>query len=146
MGTRVLPDKNTLWKWYNDEGLSHTEMAKRFNALPERQGEEPVTRHAFWQRCNRDGFPPRNLSHQEVLPANMHPDHVKLYDTEMIRMWHARELGKKFPPKIDQKINSWLQNLNDAKAILEYRRKTIDGWKPVRRRPSDIKGCPVRIA
>lgn len=145
MGKRVLPDKNTLWKWYNDEGLSHTEMAERFNNLPERQGQEPVTRQAFWQQCDRHGFPPRNLSHREVLPANMHPDHSKLYDTEMIRMWDARRQGKKFPPKIDQKINAWLQNLNDAKAILVYRRNTIAGWKPVPRKPSDDKDSPVRL-
>lgn len=145
MGERVLPDKNTLWKWYDGEGLSHTEMAERFNALPERQGEEPVKRQAFWQACNRYGFPPRNLSHKQALPHNMHPDHSKLYDTEMIRMWDARRQGKKFEPKIEQKINAWLQNLDDAKVVLVYRRRTIRGWHPVPRLPSDDKTMPMRL-
>lgn len=143
MGARVLPDKNTLQKWYSEELLTYQAMADRFNSS--RPGEKPVTHVAFHQACKRHGFPPRNMSHADVLPANMDPDHVKLYDTEMIRMWDCRRKGKTYPPKIDQKINAWLQNLHDAKVVLIYKRRTLDGWKPVPRVPTDIKGCPVRL-
>lgn len=136
---RVLPDQNTLTKWF-EEGLTHQEMADRFNAETNRT----VTRQSFARACGRYGLT-RNLKHDEWLPKNMHPDHQKLYDTEMIRRWSARKQGKKFPPVEEQRINAWLQILADAGAILWYERETEQGWWPVKRQASDDPNVPVRL-
>lgn len=141
MAERVIPDKNTLEKW-RKEGLTHQAMADRFNGT--RPTEKPVSRQAFTNACGRYGLVV-NLKHDEWLPANMRPEHQKLYDTEMIRRWSARKQGKKFGPKPNQKINAWLQNLRDAGAILLYRRDTQQGWWPVPRQPTDDPNVPVRV-
>lgn len=133
---RELPDDETLAKWHA-EGLTYPQMHKRW-------GNPNVGSDAFGVACRRLGLF-RNMHHDKWLPRNMHPDHQKLYDTEMIRRWSAREQGKKFPAVEDQRINAWLQNLADAGAILWYDRETIEGWHPVKRVPSDPAGVPVRV-
>lgn len=137
---RELPDDETLVEWW-EEGLTFPQMAARFNSA--RTGK-PVTGNAFGTACRRLGLG-RNLHHDEWLPRNMHPDHQKLYDTEMIRRWSARRQGKQFEPEEDQRINAWLQALNDAGAILWYERETQQGWWPVKREPTDDPNVPVRV-
>lgn len=140
--SRDLPDLITLRRWYDEEPrLSAQQMADR---LFEQTGVR-VTRHAFSAAWARNGFPPRNLRHNDLLPANMRLDHQKLYDTEMIRRFSARRQGKVFDEKEEQRINSWLLNLRDAKVVLVYRRDTQKGWHPVKRRPTDDPDLPVRL-
>jgi hypothetical protein len=144
MGERVLPDRATLKKWHAS-GMTYQAMADRWNPTLIAEGKDPVTRQSFSTACHRHGFDRRKLDHSDVLPKGMRLEHQTLYDTEMIRRWNARRKGKKFPPVEDQRINGWLQGLNDAKVVLKYERNTQSGWKPVKRLPTDDPECPVRL-
>lgn len=139
MAERQTPDNNTLRKWH-EEGLTHQAMADRWEA----ETHVRVTRQAFRNACGAAGLV-RNMKHDEWLPANMRPEHQKLYDSEMIRRWSARKQGKKFDATENQRINAWLQNLTDAGAILVYRRNTQQGWWPVPRQATDEPNVPVRV-
>lgn len=135
-----LPPKSVLARWYG-EGVSYTEMAQRHNAAT----GQNRTRQAFYQACKRLGISePRNYDHSGVLPPNLRPEHSKLYDTDMIRQWDARRQGKVFSERLDQRINGWLANLNDAKVVLVYKRNTQKGWHTAPRLPSDEPDFPMR--
>lgn len=137
---REIPDRDVLTKWHN-AGLTYKQMADRWYD----ETKIRKTSQAFGKACRKAGLL-RNLHHDKWLPRNMRPEHMKLYDTEMIRRWSAREQGKKFPDVEDQRINAWLQNLADAGAILWYNPDTVQGWHTVRRRSDDEPGAPVRVA
>lgn len=139
---RQLPDRKTLEKWHASR-MTFKAMAEKFNA--EHPEFDDVTDRAFMNACRRYGFPTRNLKHDELIPWTLRPDHTKLYDTEMIRRFSARMQGKQFDAEMDQKINAWFQNLNDAKSILVYRKDTQQGWVPVKRKPTDDPKLPVRL-
>lgn len=136
---RELPGADVLRHWH-EEGLTYQQMADRWEA----QSHFRKTPQAFGKACRKAGLF-RNLSHDKWLPRNMRPEHQKLYDTEMIRRWSARQQGKQFDETEDQRINAWLQNLADADAILWYNPDTVEGWHPVRRRSDDEPGVPVRV-
>jgi hypothetical protein len=140
MPERTLPSKSVLERWYND-GMNYAEMARRHNKAT----NQNLTRQAFFQACKRLGISePANFDHSAVLPPNLRPEHTKLYDTQMIRKWDARRQGKVYGHREDQKINGWLANLNDAKAVLLYKPNTQKGWHTVPRLPSDEPDFPMR--
>lgn len=137
-----LPPKGVLQRWYN-QGMSYAEMARVHNAAT----NQDLTRQSFYMACKRHGISePQNYDHSAVLPPDLRPEHTKLYDTDMIRRWDARRQGKVYDKRMDQKINGWLANLNDAKVVLVYRRNTQKGWHTVPRRPSDEPDFPMRRA
>lgn len=125
----VVPDKTTL-KNYLAKGLTQAQIV---DAWASDSGNR-VSRSAIAMaiaRYNLNSNNPRTR-HDDLLPWRVELEHRGLSDARNLRALGRRREGRPLPPVDEQRLDSWLEKLNEANAVVRYEPDTEEGffWVP----------------
>lgn len=114
---RKVPDKETLAKWWVDEGLTRQEIA-------DRQFEETGLRPslpAISMAVKNYGLPAKRARHIELLPWHIKTEHLGLKEAKLLRYASRRMAGLKNPPERDLWLDGWLEELRElGRPVVAY--------------------------
>lgn len=112
---RILPDVSTLQRMIHS-GMTQQDIA---DAVFRDTGVR-VTRAAVSAALARAGLATYRKRHHELIPWRVRVEHNKEYPLRMLRLEARRRKGEALPPEEERKLNSWLQLMDDNKAVVHY--------------------------
>lgn len=132
---RHLPSDSTLLKW-RDEGLTHQQIADR---VYEREGIK-VTRSAVSVALHRAGETHKIRYADEVPWERIKSVHNQEYPLTMLRTLGRRNRGLPISKIQDERLDSWLNRLDEEDAVVHYEPRSERGFYYVPRLPEDGDG------
>lgn len=141
---KILPDKQTLEHWINDEGLTHQQCADR---IYEQTGEK-VGRSAISVAVHRYGITKEGARYKEYIPWKVSMYHIRAYPLRMLRlMGRAAQRG---PDALDARetkmLSNWLEKINEMNVIVAYDPDDDQGVHYIDAQYKDHDGpAPIRI-
>jgi len=128
---KVLPDK--LVEMLLRQGMQPKEIAKY---LAE-QHHPPihVTPAAISVWRNRRGLPRLRADHSDLIPWPILVQHRNLYPAQMLRALSNRRQGIAIPELTSDRLDTWLQRLEEDDMVVHYEPDLKEGWFYVPRRP-----------
>lgn len=141
---QILPDKNTLQHWIEDEGLTHQQCADRIYELT----GERVGRSAISVAIHRYGLSKDGSRYADYIPWRVSMYHVRAYPLRMLRLMGRRDT--KGPEHLNDKetamLDAWLKMLKDENAIVGYDPDDDQGVHYIDAQYKDHDGlAPIRI-
>lgn len=141
---QILPDKQTLQHWIEDEGLTHQQCADRIYELT----GEKVGRSAISVAVHRYGLSKAGARYPDYIPWRVSMYHIRAYPLRMLRL-----LGRRDTKGIDtlnereqDMLNAWLTMLNTENAIVGYDPDDDQGVHYIDAKYKDHDGpAPIRI-
>jgi hypothetical protein len=134
--TRLVPDKVTLKKWIEDEGLSRREIADRIEA---QTGQRPVL-STISMAAARYGIEPQRNRHEDVLPWRVKDEHGRTKEAVLLRKLGRRKAGLKNSPRDEIWLDGWLAELKEKNAVVTYVYDSPEGFYYIPRLPEDGDG------
>ncbi len=137
MPARILPPTSELRQMV-DRGMTHQEIA---NEVSRRTGY-PVSRSTVSAALFRAGEASVAKKYVDELPWTIRESHQTHYAARMLRLLGRRRKGIANSAESDQRLDSWLHQLQRAGAVVVYYPDTEEGFFYVKGSP-DIPDVPV---
>jgi len=138
---RLLPSDSILERW-QEEGLTHQQMVDRVKE----QDNVEVSKSAIAAALSRAGLTSRIRYETHVPWSPVRPDHARAYPLSMLRYLARRDAGEKLTSEQNERLDSWLQRLEDNNAVVDYVYDDPDGFVYRTRRKGDLLHPPIRPA
>lgn len=136
---RLVPDKTTLERWIR-EGLTHEQMADRVY----RETGHRISRSSISAAISRlDLSKPAPRYHREI-PWTVKVQHLKAYPVRMLRLLGRRRNGGTLTEVENHRLDSWLNQLDENRAVVAYDPDSEDGFFYVARRRGERRDLPIR--
>ena len=136
---RLIPSDSILEKWLN-EGLTHQEMVDRI-----RETENIVVgKSAVAAALSRAGLTNRIRYETHIPWSPIRSDHGRAYPLTMLRFLARRDAGEQLTAAQADRLDSWLQRLEEENAVVDYVYDDPDGFVYRRRKKGDLKHPPIR--
>lgn len=140
---KILPDKQTLQHWIEDEGLTHQQCADR---VYEQTGER-VGRSAISVAAHRYGISKPGVRYKDYTPWKVSMYHITAYPLRMLRLMGRR--ADKGPDALSDReremLDSWLEMLERENAIVGYDPDDDQGVHYIDAKHKDHEGpAPIR--
>jgi hypothetical protein len=142
--SKILPDKNTLRHWIEDEGLTHQECADRVYS----QTGQRVGRSAISVACHRYGLSANGMRYRDYTPWKVSAYHMRIYPLRMLRLLGRRNTkgADSLSAAETQSLDAWLRTLAEKDAIVGYDPDTDEGCFLISSQYKDHDGpAPIRI-
>ena len=137
----LVPDKGTLTRWIQTEGLTHQECADR---LLEEEGIR-VTRTAISAAAVRYGLAKEGSRYREELPWRVKALHTKSYPARMLRLFGRRREGQELNEAEASALDKWLEALAESRSIVAYDPESDAGFVYIDKKFKDNRGAaPIR--
>jgi hypothetical protein len=139
---RLLPDNGTLRHWVEDEGLTHQQIADRIYTTTGQR----VSRTTVSAALSRAGISKPTMRYRDELPWRVHIDHIKEYPARMLRLLGRRRAGLPLNPVETDRLDAWLQKLEDDHAVVAYDPTSPYGFYYIEKddRLDGLDGIPIR--
>lgn len=140
---RILPDKATLRRWVEDEGLTHAQIAERIYL----QTGEPVARSSISAALSRAGLSGTRPRYKDTLPWKVKVAHLSEYPARMLRLLGRRLEGDRpLTAEENRRLDSWLTMLAEDKLVVAYDPRNMDqGFHYVDRTKAEARArIPIR--
>ena len=120
-------------------GMTHAQIAEKVS----KETGYSVSRSTVSAALHRAGEAARAKRYPEELPWVIREEHQSHYAPRMLRLLGRRRKGIRNSAEMDARLDSWLRQLEEAKAVVVYVPETEDGFFYVEGTP-DIPGIPVQ--
>lgn len=137
MPARILPPASRL-RQLVAQGMTHQQIAD----LITRETGHPVGRSTVSAALHRAGEAQMAKRYPQEIPWRVREEHQSHYAARMLRLLGRRRKGIANSTEMDQRLDAWLKQLEDAGAVVTYVPDTEDGFFYVKGEP-DIEGVPV---
>lgn len=137
MPTRILPPTSDL-KRMVQQGMTHKEIAETLS----RETGYPVSRSTVSAALHRANATSPAKKYPEEIPWYVKEEHQTHYAARMLRLLGRRRKGITNSAEADQRLDSWLNQLAEAGAVVTYDPLTPEGFYYTHGEP-DEKGIPV---
>jgi len=129
---RLVPSDSILERW-RDDGLTISEMVDKthddFNTS--------VSKGAIASALSRAGLTNR-VRYDDVIPwKRIKAEHNGEYPLIMLRLLARRKHGLSLTEQQESRLDSWLERMDDEKAIVVYRYHSEQGFYYVHRKPGE---------
>lgn len=137
----MVPDKATLERWINEEGLTHQECADR---LYDEEGVR-VTRTVISAAAVRYGLAKEGSRYREEIPWRVKVLHAKAYPVRMLRLLGRRRDGQELNATEASALDRWLEALEQSRSIVAYDPESDAGFVYIDKKHKDNRGAaPIR--
>lgn len=131
---RVMPDKTTLKRWLEVEGLSRQDVVDRVEA----ETGTRVSLSAVSMAMSRYGLAPRRNRWDDMLPWRVKAEHGSMKEAILLRKLGRRKAGLPNSAKNDAWLDTWLNELAEAgNPVVDYYEDTPEGFYYLPRVPED---------
>lgn len=115
---RKVPDKETLTKWWVEEGLTRQEIADRQFELTGLRPSLP----AISMAVKNYGLPAKRARHINLLPWHIRTEHLNLKEAKLLRYAARKAAGDTtIPPEREQWLDGWLEELRElGRPVVAY--------------------------
>jgi hypothetical protein len=137
MPSRILPPTAEL-KAMVAQGLTHQQIAD----LLTRETGYPVKRSTVSAALHRANETSAAKKYTEEIPWTVREEHQTHYAARMLRLLGRRRRGIANSEESNSRLDSWLNQLNEAGAVVTYVPDTDDGFFYVEGKP-DKNGIPI---
>lgn len=138
MPAKVLPPTSRL-RSLVEQGMTHQEIAD----LVSRETGYPVSRSSVSAALHRAGNSQRAKKYTDELPWTVKEEHQTHYAARMLRLLGRRRKKIANSAEQDARLDSWLNQLAEAGAVVVYVPDTEDGFFYVEGTP-DKPGIPIQ--
>lgn len=138
MPARILPPVTRL-RQLVEQGMTHQQIAD----LITHETGFPVGRSTVSAALHRAGEAKQAKRYVQEIPWTVKEEHQAHYAPRMLRLLGRRRKGITNSAEMDSRLDSWLKQLADNKAVVVYVPDTEDGFFYVTGEP-DIEGIPVK--
>ena len=141
---KILPDKNTLRHWIEDEGLTHQQCADR---VYEQTGER-VGRSAISVAVHRYGLSKPGPRYSEYTPWRVEGRHITAYPLRMLRLMGRKAAKGDVSLSIvdKQALDAWLKMIEAENVIVAYDPDDEQGVHYIDAKYKDHDGlAPIRV-
>lgn len=136
---RIMPDKTTLKRWWEDEGLSRQQIVDRIAET--RPDGRTVTKQAVSMAVANYGLKSKRNRWDELLPWRVVRRHADLKEAVLLRKLGRRKAGLKNSAEFDRWVDGWLQELQEkGRPVVTYYADSPNGFYYVPRVPEDGDG------
>lgn len=119
--------------------MTHKQIADRIS----RDTGFPVGRSTVSAALHRAGEAESAKKYVDEIPWRVKEEHQTHYAPRMLRLLGRRRAGLVNSTEMDQRLDAWLAQLQDAGAVVVYFPQTDDGFFYVAGEP-DMDGIPVK--
>lgn len=137
MPARILPDRTELEHMLR-RGMTHQEIADAVASATGRQ----VKRSTVSAALLRAGLSQPSKKYPNEIPWTVKKDHLTHYAARMLRLLGRRNAGIQNSAEMDQRLDSWLHQLGESKAVVTYVPNTDEGFFYVDGEPNRL-GIPI---
>lgn len=137
MPARILPPASELRRLAQDH--THQEIAD----LISRQTGYPIARSTVSAALHRAGESESAKKYPDEIPWRVRSEHQTHYAARMLRLLGRRNRGINNSAEMDSRLDSWLDQLRGAGAVVVYFPETEDGFFYVTGKPDNDLGIPV---
>jgi hypothetical protein len=120
------------------QGLTHKQIAE----LVSRETGYPIQRSTVSAALHRAGASHPAKKYPEEIPWTVREEHQTHYAARMLRMLGRRRRGISNSEEANQRLDSWLRNLEEQGVVVTYVPDTEDGFFYVEGKP-DENGIPI---
>lgn len=132
-----MPDKATLRRWLEQEGLTRQQVVDRVEA----ETGVRVKPSAVSMAMSRYGLAPRRNRWDDLIPWRVKAEHQYQKEVILLRKLGRRKAGLANSEKNDAWLDSWLAELKQAgNPVVDYYEDTPEGFWYVPRVPEDGDG------
>jgi hypothetical protein len=132
-----VPDKETLTRWWVDEGLTRQEIVDR---QFEETGLKPTVQ-AISMAVSRYGLPAKRNRWDDLLPWRIKTEHVSLSEAKLLRLAGRRKAGLKNRPNLEKWLDGWLAELEEqGRPVVAYYADLAEPFQYHPRVPEDGDG------
>lgn len=137
---RILPSDSILAKWRVEEGLTLRQIQSRI-----RDTGVEVSVGSIASALSRAGLTDRKRYEEEIPWNPIKIEHNKHYALVMLRLLGRRRAGNDMSQEDSDRLDSWLDKLEEQQATVTYVYDSPDGFYYVPRLPEDNPDIPVRL-
>jgi hypothetical protein len=119
-----------------DAGMTHQQIA---DEVEQRTGQR-VTRNAVTMAMARHGLSSNPTRYSEEIPWRVKQKHERHYALAMLRLYARKRRGVKLNREQEQRLTSWLGQLQENDRVVFYEANSPDGFYYVPRLPEDGDG------
>lgn len=132
----LVPDKTTLRRHIEDEGLTHAQIASMYG----------LARSSISAAAAKYGLAGSMTRHDDTVPWKVKIVHAREYPVRMLRLLGRRRKGMDLTESETKLLDAFLAKLDKEKAIVAYDPDSLDGFLFVDRKYHDHKDkdIPVR--
>lgn len=133
----LVPDKSTLRRLIEDEGLTHREIAAQYG----------VARTSISAAAVKYGLSAQMTRHEDTVPWKVKVRHAREYPVRMLRLLGRRRKGMSLSANEEKMLDGFLAKLTDEKAVVAYDPNSLEGFFYIDRKYHDHKdkSIPVRV-
>ena len=131
----VVPAASTLERWVK-EGRTRAWMVEE---IYRRTGQR-VSRQAISNALRRAGLSRGNRRYEDVIPWRVEMAHQSKYILQLLRMYARRQAGLPLSDVQNSKLDKFLAELKNLKAVVTYEASSDEGFWLVDREKRDGKG------
>jgi len=137
---RYLPSDKDLAKFVR-QGMTHQEIADHI----EKQTGHRVARASVSSALSRAGLTNR-VRYEETIPwERIKIQHNHHYALQMLRLLARRNAGETLSEDKENRLNSWIEKLQQANAVTVYLPDSDDGFYYVKRKSGDDPSSFIRF-
>jgi hypothetical protein len=130
-------EKEWLRKYWVDQGLSRNQIVD----LYKKETGETITPPAVSVAVRRFNLPQRGNRWKDLIPWRVGMKHQDANEVKLLRAAGRRRAGLKNSPALEQKLDSWLEELErNGRPVVAYYPDTEDGFTYHPRVPEDGDG------
>ena len=107
---RKLPAASVLQKHRADDGMTLTEIAKKYGTTPA----------AVWHALDRANMTDAVPMYNEIVPWKIQPQHRSLAIVEQFRRLAKRAKGLPMNVNDEKSLNNWLRDMVHANVVVAY--------------------------
>jgi hypothetical protein len=115
--------------------MTHQQIADEV----ERRTGQKVTRNAVTMAMARHGLSSNPTRYSEEIPWRVRQKHERHYALAMLRLYARQRRGVKLNREQDQRLTSWLGQLQENDRVVFYEPNSPEGFYYVPRLPEDGK-------
>ncbi len=138
MPARILPPTSEL-KAMVSQGLTHEQIARVLS----RETGYTISRSSVSAALHRANETARAKRYPQELPWTVREEHQTHYAARMLRLLGRRRAGIQNSQEADKRLDSWLRQLSEAKAVVVYVPDTEEGFHYTEGKPNE-HGIPIR--
>lgn len=138
MPARILPPRTELEHMLR-RGMTHQEIA---DAVSQATGRV-VKRSTISTAMHRAGLSEPAKKYEKEIPWTVHEEHLMHYAARMLRLLGRRRQGIANSAEMDARLDSWLDQLREARAVVTYVADTDEGFFYIEGVPNE-DGIPIK--
>lgn len=120
------------------QGLTHEEIARVLS----RETRYKISRSTVSAALHRANATESAKKYHDELPWRVKEEHQTHYAARMLRLLGRRRAGTVNSEESDKRLDSWLHQLSEAKAVVTYVPDTPEGFYYTEGKP-DKNGIPI---